>query len=633
MSCRRSRAARMLVGAVLAAVATGVSAQIAVRPDDPWGLSIRERRVRVIHSDSPEVPGTSMHLQMTGPWLAYQRGRSYFFREWSVAEGVFGRVAQRSVAAATNSCGMCHNLPFRTPGAGGNTAEPAGHGRNTPHLFGAGLLEMIGQQIHHRILAELDLDRNGFLDVPAETAGRRIRIEAAPGTWVDFGSLDDRDGDGLPDVNRVLQVRFVDADGRLVLRGPEGRPARLGDPGVAGFDLLPGIFASSAGDHQFPTLRVFSNGALRTVMGIPSDDPTSFQELGPRPAESRDGVWARTSNAGMPQPNLQLIRSSRQAQEVALADLAGSMGEGESDLLEWYLLNHPPPAVDRQTEQTRRGRELLATFGCTACHVPDWVLAPADPESGWPGDRRFFHLEVSYDTPRGGLQGRVIDKAERVEGPGGILLHRPRGEGFTVRGVYTDLRHHDLGERFYESHYFRGRLHQIREFRTPPLWGVGSTAPYGHDGRSATLDDVIRRHGGEAEASREAWIQATEADRAAVLAFLRSLVLYQPDVLPTDLDGDGEIAQEHEVAGLPVGPERLQPELLFRVPPRYRGWVEDPDHGRWFSYELLNQREAYGEGLAALVDRDGNMLPDLPSVQPEGPRQADVADDSVEQER
>jgi CxxC motif-containing protein (DUF1111 family) len=33
---------------------------------------------------------------------------------------------------------------------------------------------------------------------------------------------------------------------------------------------------------------------------------------------------------------------------------------------------------------------------------------------------------------------------------------------------------------------------------TEPLWGVGSTAPYGHDGRSINLREVILRHGGEA---------------------------------------------------------------------------------------------------------------------------------------
>lgn len=34
---------------------------------------------------------------------------------------------------------------------------------------------------------------------------------------------------------------------------------------------------------------------------------------------------------------------------------------------------------------------------------------------------------------------------------------------------------------------------------TTPLWGVGSTPPYGQDARSINLKEVILRHGGEAE--------------------------------------------------------------------------------------------------------------------------------------
>ena len=41
---------------------------------------------------------------------------------------------------------------------------------------------------------------------------------------------------------------------------------------------------------------------------------------------------------------------------------------------------------------------------------------------------------------------------------------------------------------------------------TEPLWGVGTTAPYGHDGRSITLDAVIRRHGGEAAGATRAYV-------------------------------------------------------------------------------------------------------------------------------
>jgi hypothetical protein len=587
------------------------SAQISVRPDEPLGLSIRESRVRVIHSETPEVPGTSLHLQQTDPWLAFQRGRSYFFHEWGQADGVFAALPSRELAAATTSCGMCHNAPFRTPGAGGNTIQPVGYGLNTPHLFGAGQLEMIGLQIRALILDAYDRNHNGFLDVPGETAGHRAMVEASPGTRVDFGSLEDQDGDGRPDLNGVVQVTLVDAEGRSLPRRPDGSRARLADPDVAGYDLRIGLFATTQGDHQFSALRVFFNGVFRTIMGMVVDDPTSFQQLGPRPDWQRQRVWAEVSNAGVLQPNLGLLPESLAALEALAGSKAGTLSEGELDLLEWYVLNFPAPAQGPQDATTRHGRKLLDTFQCTSCHVADWVLQPEDPQRGLAGDRRFFDLQVAHNPATGRLEGRLRSLVKEVPGPGGALLEIPRREGFTVREVFTDFLHHDLGERFHELYSRKGRSWSLTRFRTPPLWGVGSTAPYGHDGRSLTLDDVIRRHGGEAEASARAYAGAAPADREALIDFLRSLVLYQPDVLPTDIDGDGRIAEDFREAGRSVGPERFLPELLFRVAPVYAGWTEGADGDRFFSYRMLNREVAYGEDLQALVDRNRNGLPDL----------------------
>jgi len=617
LPAERSSRAAWLLGLGLLGAALLARAQISVRPAEPLGLSIREARVRVIHSEHPDVPGTSMHLQQTDPWLAYQRGRSYFFHEWGKSDGVFAALQARELAGATTSCGMCHNLPFRSPGAGGNAVQPIGHGLNTPHLFGAGLIEMIGMQIRAQILDAYDDNHDGFLEVPSETAHRRAVVEAAPGVRVDFGALDDLDGRGMPGLNPALKVRLVDAQGRPRPLRPDGTPSRLGDPGIAGYDLSTGIFGSSAGDHQFATLRLFIGGVLRTVMGMVADDPTTFQQLGKLPDWQREQRWAKTSNAGAPQPNLELQPGARHALEALSGQRAGTLSEGEIDLLEWFLLNHPAPAEARQDAVTRQGRQLLLGFACTSCHVADWVLKPEDPRHGFAGDRRFFDLEVAPDAATGRLKGRLRSLTAAVTDASGQALAVPRRGGFVVRGVYSDFRHHDLGERFHEVYVDRrGQPWTLRSFRTPPLWGVGSTAPYGHDGGSMTLDDVIRRHGGEAAAAARAYATASTADREALIAFLRTLVLYQPDQLPTDLDGDGRIAEDFRVAGHAAGPERFWPELLFRVPAVYRGWTVGPDGDRYFSYAIENREEAYGENLLALADRDHDGIPDCQQQAP-----------------
>ena len=75
-----------------------------------------------------------------------------------------------------------------------------------------------------------------------------------------------------------------------------------------------------------------------------------------------------------------------------------------------------------------------------------------------------------------------------------------------------------------------------KEFLTTPLWGVASTGPYGHDGRSLNLSEVILRHGGEAQPSRDAFAALGADGRSAILEFLNSLVLFPPDDTASNLD-------------------------------------------------------------------------------------------------
>ncbi len=64
------------------------------------------------------------------------------------------------------------------------------------------------------------------------------------------------------------------------------------------------------------------------------------------------------------------------------------------------------------------------------------------------------------------------------------------------------------------------------------------------------LDEVIRRHGGEALKSRQAYESLSESEREDLLAFLGGLVLYSTETLPTDVDGDGVVSEHFVVAGV-----------------------------------------------------------------------------------
>ena len=63
-----------------------------------------------------------------------------------------------------------------------------------------------------------------------------------------------------------------------------------------------------------------------------------------------------------------------------------------------------------------------------------------------------------------------------------------------------------------------------QEWRTPPLWGVRDSAPYLHDGRAETLLQAIVMHEGEAAKTRDRFLMLSIPDRRALIEFLNTMV-------------------------------------------------------------------------------------------------------------
>ena len=61
------------------------------------------------------------------------------------------------------------------------------------------------------------------------------------------------------------------------------------------------------------------------------------------------------------------------------------------------------------------------------------------------------------------------------------------------------------------------------EWRTPPLWGVASSAPYMHDGRAATLEEAIAMHGGQGDRAAQNFTQLRPEQQSQLIAFLKTL--------------------------------------------------------------------------------------------------------------
>ncbi|MCC6727023.1 MAG: c-type cytochrome [Saprospiraceae bacterium] len=142
-----------------------------------------------------------------------------------------------------------------------------------------------------------------------------------------------------------------------------------------------------------------------------------------------------------------------------------------------------PARRNVEAEQVRKGQVLFQKAGCDGCHRPSFTTA-----------------------------------------------QHPEGHAFLSNQTifpYTDLLLHDMGEGL--ADHRPDHLADGREWRTPPLWGIGLTpiisghSDFLHDGRARSLLEAVLWHGGEAEASRQAVEQMSKKDRAALVAFLESL--------------------------------------------------------------------------------------------------------------
>ena len=93
---------------------------------------------------------------------------------------------------------------------------------------------------------------------------------------------------------------------------------------------------------------------------------------------------------------------------------------------------------------------------------------------------------------------------------------------------YTDLLLHDMGNEL-DDGYTEGYA-LTSEWRTPPLWGLGLSkdAQGGmyflmHDGRALSIEEAILMHGGEAEQSKNNFMQLTESEKKQLVKLLESL--------------------------------------------------------------------------------------------------------------
>ena len=141
-----------------------------------------------------------------------------------------------------------------------------------------------------------------------------------------------------------------------------------------------------------------------------------------------------------------------------------------------------PARRDWKDQQVLAGRELFVKANCTGCHVAKMLTGKTDSPS---------YLSAQNIRP------------------------------------FTDLLLHDMGEDL--ADHRPDYLATGTEWRTPPLWGLGLIRVVNkhtfllHDGRARNAEEAILWHGGEAEASKKAFMNYSKTEREALLRFIDTL--------------------------------------------------------------------------------------------------------------
>lgn len=293
----------------------------------------------------------------------------------------------------------------------------------------------------------------------------------------------------------------------------DGEPYSLRSPSLAFEQLAFGplddeVLTSPRVAPQMIGLGLLEALADETILALADEDDADGDGISGRPNYVWDPIgeatvlgrfgWKanqpglRQQNAGAFLGDLGITSSVHGEQNCPApqVECSAAIGGGEPELDEHLLddvttysrLLAVPARREVDAPEVVAGRELFHAFGCADCHVP---MLETGELAGFP--------EVSHQ----------------------------------IIWPYTDLLLHDMGEGLADGRPdFEA---EGNEWRTPPLWGIGLFAVvndhtfYLHDGRARNLAEALLWHGGEAEAAKQAFVEASASDRAALLRFLDSL--------------------------------------------------------------------------------------------------------------
>jgi len=413
--------------------------------------------------------------------LDFSVGNSFFRSPWVIAPSTTTARDGLGPLFNTNACQNCHIKDGR------------GH---PPEAGDTNAVSMLVRLSIPDDPAFADLiQRNGVL--PEPNYGGQLQDMANPGVTpegkvrVEYDALTVKFRDGTAVELRQPTLRITQL-GYGPMHPETHVSARIAPP-MIGLGLLEAIADEAVLANADPDDKngdgisgranwVWDDAQQKVVMG-------RFGWKAGQPNLNQQNVHAFSGDMGLT-TSLRRFDDCTPAQTDCLAAPTGNGPDGEPEvsdnilrLVEFYTRNLGVPARRNVDDpQVLTGKNLFFQAGCQQCHAPSFKTRSdaAEPE----------------------LANQEI---------------RP----------YTDLLLHDMGDGLADN---RTEFQATgREWRTPPLWGLGLTAAVNghtqmlHDGRARNALEAILWHGGEAQAAQRQVLAFNAEQREALLAFLNSL--------------------------------------------------------------------------------------------------------------
>lgn len=413
--------------------------------------------------------------------LDFSVGNSFFRSPWVIAPSTTSARDGLGPLFNTNACQNCHIKD-------GRGHPPAPGDSNAVSMLVR--LSIPNDPIYARLIEQTGV-------VPEPTYGGQLQDMAIPGVApegkvrVDYTphSVTFSDGTQIELRQPRLQISQL-AYGPM---HPDTRFSSRVAPPMIGLGLLEAIPEAALLANADPDdndrngirgrgNRVWDDSLQKTVLG-------RFGWKAGQPTLAQQNAHAFAGDMGLTS-RLKPLDDCTPAQTDCRNAPNGNGGDGELEvsdniqrLVLFYSRNLGVPArrnVDHPG--VLAGKNLFFQAGCQQCHTPQFTTADdaAEPE----------------------LANQVI---------------RP----------YSDLLLHDMGEGLADQR--SEFLATGRDWRTPPLWGIGLTEQVNghthflHDGRARTLLEAVLWHGGEAQAAQQKVLTFDAQQRTALLAFLNSL--------------------------------------------------------------------------------------------------------------